>query len=260
MKYCLSGRQTINKLKQYADEIKVQYSDKGFIYDLIDQCQEKTIILSLPYGETEPIDWQEIHIFAKNYIGDFICGIHDLAQYEECKQRSIKFYFDYPVTSYYELQAMKDMGVSYIVIGIPLFFDLDNVSKFNIPIRTVPNMSYLHYLERANGVCGQWIRPEDQDFYEQYIQTFEFNSINPTQEMTIYKIYAQDKRWPGDLQTLIPDLGISCFNSATYEGLAEARANCRHKCQLASSSCHFCENALRFSEVIKKYAKHKKEN
>lgn len=260
MKYCLSARQTINKLKQYADEIKVQYSDKGFIYDLIDQCPEKTIILSLPVGIVEPIDWQEISVFAKNYNGQFLCAIHDLNQYEECQNRSLNFYFDYPVTSYYELQAMKKMGVSYIVIGIPLFFDLENVKKFNIPIRTVPNIAYLHYLHRENGACGQWIRPEDQDVYNEYIQTFEFSATTPSQEMTIYKIYAEDKAWPGDLNLLIPDLNIPCNNSLIFKDIAEVRIGCQHRCQLPQSSCHLCINSLLFGETLKKYSELKKNN
>lgn len=63
---------------------------------------------------------------------------------------------------------MINNGVSQILIGIPLIFDLESVVKQtkNISLRAIPNYAYEKYLSHNNGLHGQYIRPEDVDLYE----------------------------------------------------------------------------------------------
>ena len=42
---------------------------------------------------------------------------------ELCKNIGLKFYYRYAVTSYYEIDALKELGVCYLLIGVPLIFD-----------------------------------------------------------------------------------------------------------------------------------------
>ena len=53
----------------------------------------------------------------------------------------IPFYWAYAVNSYYEVEGLKNLGVSDILVGPPLCFDLKALRKqFNGTIRMVPNV------------------------------------------------------------------------------------------------------------------------
>jgi hypothetical protein len=51
-----------------------------------------------------------------------------------------------------------------------------------IKLRVVPNISYYAFIPRDNGVCGSWIRPEDLELYEPYIETIEFEDCDIKKE------------------------------------------------------------------------------
>lgn len=85
------------------------------------------------------------------------------------------------------------MGACYVRLDAPLFFDLPNVKKIGIPIRAVPNVAYNDGLDRTDGVCGTWIRPEDLEAYGEYIDAVEFEDSDLKKEQAMYRIYAEDK-------------------------------------------------------------------
>ena len=89
--------------------------------------------------------------------------------------------------------ALKELGACYIKLDAPLFFNLPKVKKIGIPIRAVPNVAYDDNIDRIDGVCGTWIRPEDIDAYGQYIDTVEFGDCDQKKEQAMYRIYAEDK-------------------------------------------------------------------
>ena len=60
---------------------------------------------------------------------------------------NIAFYYKYQIYTFFELNALKQYGVSYVLIGAPLIFDLKNVAKYGIPIRAIPNIAYEPYLD-----------------------------------------------------------------------------------------------------------------
>ena len=180
-----------------------------------------------------------------------------------CKSYNVRFYYKYSITSFYELKALKDLGVCYVLVGIPLFFDLDNVAKYEIPLRVIPNIAYEPYLPHENGVCGQWIRPEDVEKYEKYIDVLEFYAVGENKvqkEAAIYKIYAEDKTWPGNLNLIIDNLNFNVDNRLFYaeDNIAERRMNCKHKCMIGG--CRFCESQFQFESVLRSYAKSKEQN
>ena len=82
------------------------------------------------------------------------------------------------------------MGADAILIGPPLTFDLKKVSSFGVPLRMIANTSALaQRLPHENNICGQWVRPEDVQFYEPYVDTLEFWYITPAQERNLLHIY-----------------------------------------------------------------------
>lgn len=177
--------------------------------------------------------------------------------------RNIKFYYKYPVTSLYEARALKDLGVCYILTGTPLLFNLKALSRYDIPLRAIPNLAYEPYLKHKNGIIGGWIRPEDTDKYGEYISVFEFYAPKALdKESALYHVYAENKYWPGNLNLLIENLDFDFDNRILYdeEGFATRRMNCQQKC-LQGKSCHYCEDQFYFVDrILKKYRDNKNTN
>lgn len=254
MKYCLSINQTIQVLKK-ADEIKMLSKDWQYI--------EK---LRLDFPETPIIFEVDKDFILENFLDhnyeNIIYACDNIHQMTACKNRGVSFYYKYPVTSYYEARALKNLGVCYFLVGIPLFFDLENLSTLKVPLRAIPNLAYEPYLPHVNGINGSWIRPEDVDKYEKYISVLEFYNEEgrKEKEATLFKIYAEDKNWPGNLNLLIDYLNYDIDNRLIYneDGFAERRMNCKQKCMTNYSSCHFCEDRMLFGEKIAKFAKETK--
>ena len=261
MKYCLSNRQPKDVLAK-ADEIKIQEKDYQSISDYIDKFPEKTIIFDLNNGEEIPEDFfeKDLVIYANKMKEKFICAVGNYELGNRCKELGINFYYRYAAISFYEVNALKEMGVCYLLIAAPLTFDLQAVKSFGIPIRMCPNIAYEDYLPHKNGICGQWVRPEDVDKYGEYVSTFEFHSPGDLKkEATLYHIYAENKNWPGDLNILIDNLNFSCDNRTIYDekGFADRRISCKQKCQ-RGTTCSYCLNNLEFGSVVKKYVEYSK--
>lgn len=171
MKYCLSGRQPLSVLKK-GDEIKMQFEDRERIIDYIETLSDKTIILEVP-AEIQELNWQLFKAYAEKI--DFILCLHNLNLASECVANGLKFYWAYPITTYYELRGIIALNPCYLFLGAPLSFDLPKVKGItNIPVRLCPNLAFDAYVPRADGICGQWIRPEDTAVYEQYVDAYEF--------------------------------------------------------------------------------------
>ena len=123
MKYCISGRQPYSVLKQ-ADEIKVKYNDKDRIIDFVEKIPNKTIILDMPEFDVDYDTWR---MYDEKFEGGFVLGLHHLTRADEMNIEGIKWYWPYPITSFYELNAIMELSPSYVMVGMPLSFDLDKV-------------------------------------------------------------------------------------------------------------------------------------
>ena len=262
MKYCLSARQPYSILKK-ADEIKIELRDYQAIPEYIEKYADKTLILEFTNDIPKDFDWNLIAAYVEKMGGGFYCALSDLSLVPECALRNIKFYYKYAVTTLYELAALKEIGVSYALIGAPLMFDLKSAAAFKIPLRAIPNLAYEPYIKHKNGIIGGWVRPEDVDKYGEYISTFEFYAPKALdKEATLFKVYAENKTWPGNLNLLIENLDFDYDNRLFYdeEHFAERRMKCKQKC-LSGHSCHYCVDQFYFVEhVLKKYRDLKNES
>ena len=81
--------------------------------------------------------------------------------------------------------------------------ELHYVKQIGVPIRAIPNISFLDGLPRDDGVNGNWIRPEDLDAYSIYINTIEFGTQPERREQALFRIYSKEKQWYGDLGRIV---------------------------------------------------------
>jgi hypothetical protein len=248
MKVCLHNRNTIEYLKK-ADEIKVAYVDHAIILDYFEDYPTADIILELANDDSE-IDWAALKNYNILSQGRFICCVSNLLQMEACKQLNIKFYYGYPVSSFYELNSLKDLGVCYIRLAPPLSHQLDEVARFGIPVRAIPNVCYQDYLPHKNGIHGQWIRPEDLSLYEVYIDAIEFEDCNVEKEQALYRIYMEEKEWPGEFNELYTNFDYKGVNRMLEAQDAIRRMTCGQTCEM-NGNCHLCDTVVNLADPEK---------
>ena len=174
-----------------------------------------------------------------------------------CKENDIRFYFKHYITSYDELNTVIALGAEYALVGAPLFFEMKNLKRFNIKIRAIPNLAYFDGYIRENGVLGTWIRPEDLELYDKYVDTIEFFAETANKEELLAQIYLEKKEWLGAMSNIIHNFGnVNAFNNMFDEDVAKRRLNCGQRCQ-RTGTCHSCYWALNLAdpEKLKHYDK-----
>ena len=259
MRFCVNGRQPYSVIKR-ADEIKFSYNDKDRILDLVEKYPDKTVILDVPGNEG---DWKLWEMYAEKF-EEFYIALHDLSRAGEFNQAGIKWYWPFPITSYYELGMIVNLHPSYLMIGPPLCFDLNKVTTQchddcdpedadPIPLRMVVNVAHPTYLPTngTHGICGQWVRPEDAELYATKVKCFEFGEVDLQQEEALLHIYKENQAWPGNLNLIIKNLDFDVDNRAIPEEIGERRMNCGHRCW-SGSRCHLCVSALKFADAVRK--------
>lgn len=257
MRYCVSGRQPYSILKK-ADEVRVAYADRDRILDFVERVPDKVVILDVPGDEC---DWNTWGMYSEKF-SEFHIALHKLSRWQEFAAHGIKWYWPYPITSFYELNMIVALKPSYIMVGPPLSFDLDRVFQQTyisntvnqIPVRMTANVARPAYLPAADGyeaLTGQWVRPEDAAIYSTRVQCFEFENVDLKQEEVLLHVYKENQNWPGNLNLLIQELNFNVDNRAIPEELGERRMNCGQRC-CSGSSCHLCESALKFAEQLRK--------
>ena len=252
MRYCLSARQPLDMQKK-ADELLVLHNDYRYIPELFMDFPEKMIILDVPNDKLEELkdSIKSYHEANPNY---FCCRVYKLTDVNWFVENGIKFYYGYPVSTFYDLAGLVAVGVEYVVITAPLTFQIGKLKRLyhGVKFRMVPNVAYDAYIPRKDGICGQWVRPEGIKFYESAIYIFDFEDCdNLIKERTLYHIYAEQKNWPGNLNLLLTNLGIDLDNRLIGPEIDKVRANCGQKCQEASFRCGICGRLPRFEKILR---------
>ena len=255
MNYSLSSRQQSEYLAK-CDEIKVMWNDRNIIFDLAEKYPGKLINLCryFIHSNEDDIDWKEINNYNRLLQGNFIFGLSYIDELEEGLKNKIACYYLEPIRTFRESQGLKKMGVCFMIIDAPLFFQMDKIKAIGLPMRTTPNLAVKALLPYEDGVPGPWIRPEDVRMYESYIDTLEFGRVNLEQERALFRIYAEQQHWPGDLGLIIQDLNYPGVNRMLSSDLTERRMNCGQKCQ-ENGNCRICWRSLDLADpdLIKEY-------
>lgn len=255
MHYCLSSQVSKDYLKK-VDEIRVKYNKLESILDLFEINREATFVLTITSQEDKSkIKWDKIEQFNTMTQNKLIIETDSFDIMDACKALNIKFFYGIPVNSFSEVRALMDYGCSDVKIDAPLTHMLDKFEDLDITVRMSPNIAYYAFIPRKDGVCGSWVRPEDTELYEQYVDVFEFEDCDAKKEQALYRIYAEQKSWAGSLNTLITNLNFEGLNRLIHPELSEKRAFCGQKC-MSGVNCKICYRMLNLAnpdrlEVLK---------
>ena len=117
---------------------------------------------------------------------------------------NLLWYYRYPISTFMEANSLHDLGAYSIILAPPLTHMLDDVKYLRFPeVRMIANIAYHAYIPRQNGIIGGYIRPEDVEAYEEYIDVFEFEDCDKAKEEALYRVYVEQKNWPSNLNNLI---------------------------------------------------------
>lgn len=245
MKVCLSSSQPKSFLEK-ADEIKVLYKDREMIFNLVADYPEKTIILDcMTDGD---LDWDELTKYNKLCRNQFIICVSRVNELRQAQTAGIRRYFGYPIETYWELNSIVAFDVEYVVLGMGLFFNMEAVKSYGVPVRTAPNLAYTDNLPHSDGILGHWILPQDlHRVYEPYIATVEFADCDIEKEQALYRIYFEQKEWRQRLDLIITNLNSEALGRLILPEFGDTRVNCGQRC-LQGGRCSICKRAFHIAE------------
>jgi hypothetical protein len=173
---------------------------------------------------------------------------------ELLKNENAKYFFEKVATNWDEFFGLLSYEPSEIYIGEALGFELDKVSKIahskGVKVRVFPNVAQSSW-RFSPSIKKFFIRPEDVEFYSQYVDTFELYGKAETASV-YYKIYAIDKKWAGKLNEIIIDFDGELDSRHILDTFAKKRSVCEKKC-LKNGKCSICDAIAELSTVLGKH-------
>lgn len=248
MKYCIhyyAGCSFINEVQ----EIMIKYTGQDIktILKFFREHPEQRIIFDVAAGVQ--VDYEIFEIISEGYPQyDFAVRFADRVR--ETPKWSF-FYAEY-ISTWDRFDEQVRMGVSDIYVTEELGFDLAaaaRVAKRNgVKIRVLPN-----YAQSGSPTTDPakkfFIRPEDESVYEGIVDVYEILQQGNTAEV-VYKVYAKDKQWYGDLNEIIPTLKENVDNRRIPSKMfAIPRVDCKKSC-LAGGHCNMCREIFNLSKTL----------
>lgn len=280
MKYCFNKTGAFQKLDS-ADEIIVSFNDSEFrtLKDFAEFCKNHShqrIILYFSVNWSKFIDFSFYETFIEemnNKYPDIQYSImlpsleyYDTKEnfnfFKKIKEKypQQKIFFTDKIDNWEKFYTFLNLGVSDMFICKSLGFELKRIKEIqaerqtDITIRVYANVCQKTYHDIPESNIASYlkyffIRPEDVDLYEDYIDVIEFYSSKDNQN-TYYKIYAVDKKWDGDLSEIIINLPKGICNPGIPPTFGSKRINCGNKC-LSFTPCSWCQKCFETSEIFK---------
>lgn len=271
MKYSAKFNRNFRHIKDI-DEVILPYNAEGgdlaiFIPETFNKSQR--IIVSLPTNEDVILAGIPSIQKLRNDGWNITIRLSRWAYEHTNIPTDIPFFFEEYPCNFEEVYADAESGVSDIYITESLGFCMKAVKaikeRYEVQIRAIPNIAQCSPTARTliSPMKKFWIRPEDTELYEGYIDIFELaGGVDDSRLSVVYEIYKQ-QQWMGNLNDLIMDFGNENTtdlipNTGMNPHFAEMRLDCGKKC--LTDSCNLCNEigqlAREFNtvgiEVIKK--------
>lgn len=222
-----------------ATEIKTANPNR--ILEFVENYPDATIVL-----KTDDITAEKANYYNILTKKRFILALSAVPN-EEIRKLGVRWYLDYPISTYEEFQELKKYGAESALIAGALFNDLAYIST-ELKTRLVPNVAYFAHLPKENGIVGSWVRPEDIALLTKFNIIFEFKDCEkrPKKEEGLFRIYNEEQCWNGDLNNLITNLNYSTENINIVPDLIKYRVSCQQQC-CSGAHCRLCYRYLQLA-------------
>ena len=254
MKYCLKYTNKSTRLNK-ADEISIKYiEDKGLV-DFMEKFKAQRIVLRIDPTNFSHNEIKKLTAIRKQYPQYNFAAA--LASYDQdlttaLKKANIPYYIAAPCLDWETFAQLIDIGVCDIDLSGPLAFEFSKVKRVlnsldrKIQIRVTPN-KVINLNPHTPTVVGFFIRPEDIDLYEDYIDVLEFEGLE--HQDTFFSIYAEQKRFIGNLNQCIYNFIEPVDNKGLVSLFGERRINCGRQC-LNGGHCRRCFDLVSVSKSM----------
>ena len=263
MKYCIEYKKNFKYMAEI-EEVIIQYDYKNTNFiNLLQEIKDKRIIIKIKdlvdFLENDRLILfdsiiKEISQDSLNITFLFECLDETTEKIiEKLRKEKYNYFFRTRATTWDILWGLVEIGVSDIYICEDLGFELDAVAatlhSLDIKIRAFPNVAQSSW-KQTPAFKKFFIRPEDIEDYEPYIDIIEFYGREESIE-TCYRIYAIDKKWTGKLNELIIDFNDNVDNRYLIKNYnaTKPRIKCRKKC-LKGNPCKLCERWKEFANFL----------
>lgn len=259
MHYCVNYSRSFRHLHE-VDEIILNYAGSErlmtFVPELVGENKNQRIILNiLDIGDNEITSI--IPFINKLQVDGYNLAviIRETEHIQEFKNANIPFFFIKGASNLETAVIQCEMGVSDIYIVEELGFRMKDLQylkeHYGVQIRVYPNIAQSAKNLYIPEMCRFFIRPEDTEIYEPYVDVFEILGGEDNSRLSvIYEIY-YNRQWLGGLETLILDFKTPVINTGMNPHFAENRLNCGKKCLI--EKCNLCTQignlANMFNEV-----------
>ena len=250
MKYCVHyHRNSPFRYFDEVDEIEVTFRKEDLsVPAFLEKYADKDIIMTVNKAEDIPL----IADLAEKYKNFRIrIDYYEQELKDAVLESNIPFFFMNLVDDWDTLTGMIKLHPTDVYIVNELGFELDRVSKFahdnNVKIRVFPNVAQSSWGD-TEGIKKFFIRPEDIDFYESYVDVMEF--FGEEKKISVYyDIYAHDKQWFGKLNEILIDFNSDIDNRGIMPIFAESRVKCGKRC-LKGHSCEICPRIEHLAQTL----------
>jgi hypothetical protein len=228
-----------------ADEISIKYiEDKGLV-DFMKKFSSQRIILNINPQSFLKSEVQKLKIIKKQY-PEYNFAIAMSKYDQKCakilKEADIPFFDVNRCMNWERLHMLLKAGVSDINISGPLAFEMSKVKRVlevldrKVIIRATPNI-VTNLNPNTNPLIGFYIRPEDVEVYEGFIDVLEFEGLE--HQDTFFSIYAEQKSFIGNLNQCIYNFQEPIDNKGLITLFGERRRDCGRQC-LSGGRCNRC--------------------
>lgn len=245
MNYIVSARQPYNVRKK-AQELLLEYVDIDGFYDLVKDHPNAKYVVRIRRSDEENLDLEKLKAMAAQ--ATIVLSLDNV--YNTGIYQDFNYFWTFQATTWFEVRSLVRLGVSELVVGGALMFDLNELTKFDLPLRAIVNNCAPNGLPVTIGCQGPFVRPEDIKYYEKFLITCIFDTLDLEREAALLDIYLKQS-WPGNLNLIISNLNLDVDNRGLPQDFGSMRAVCGQKC-MRTSNCHLCENAMWFSRIVDK--------
>ena len=244
MKYCLKYTNICTKLNK-CQEISIKYiEDKGLV-DFMKKFSSQRIILNInpqSFAEGELCKLIAIKKQYPEYNFAVAMSEYEPSCAERLRKANIPFFDVNCCMDWEQFNMLLKAGVSDINISGPLAFEMSKVKRVlevldrKVIVRATPNI-VTNFNPNTDSLIGFYIRPEDIELYEGFIDVLEFEGLE--HQDTFFSIYAENRSFIGNLNQCIYNFQESIDNKGLVTLFGERRRDCGRQC-LNGGLCNRC--------------------